>query len=335
MGEVLTVRATGANDVEAVWRQFVPGARLDHVDPDRVRFDWSSIDSGTFSLVQYSLRADVRSSVQLDDQIMACQLAALDARLRAEDRDIDPRQPWLTGDGPMRARWSGTGKVRAFLFDRTSAERVARAVSGDDRLVLRTIDSVARDRMLASQWERSFGYVASALVAGHEHPLVAAELERHALLSTLSVFSTTYRGSRRSRDPAGRRTAHGAPGPRLHRFARASTDHHRRRRDGRGDLHARPSARLPPSLGHDAVHSPANGAPDRGSSRPRERHRQRRRCRPPVGLFQSVTIREVLPRHVRPEPEPDGTNVLTLFAFGAVVTHGVCEVAPASEREAQ
>ncbi|MFB3979976.1 MULTISPECIES: helix-turn-helix transcriptional regulator [Microbacterium] len=192
MGEVLTVRATGANDVEAVWRQFVPGARLDHVDPDRVRFDWSSIDSGTFSLVQYSLRADVRSSVQLDDQIMACQLAALDARLRAEDRDIDPRQPWLTGDGPMRARWSGTGKVRAFLFDRTSAERVARAVSGDDRLVLRTIDSVARDRMLASQWERSFGYVASALVAGHEHPLVAAELERHALLSTLSVFSTTY-----------------------------------------------------------------------------------------------------------------------------------------------
>lgn len=192
MGEVLTMRATGANDVEAVWQQFVPSARLDRVDPDRVRFDWSSIDSGTFSLVQYSLHAEVRSSIQLDDQIMACQLAALDARLRAEDREIDPRQPWLTGDGPMRARWSGTGKVRAFIFDHTSAERVARTVSGDDRLVLRTIDSVARDRLLASQWERSFGYVASALVAGHEHPLVAAELERHALLSTLSVFSTTY-----------------------------------------------------------------------------------------------------------------------------------------------
>ncbi|MCC4250309.1 helix-turn-helix transcriptional regulator [Microbacterium testaceum] len=219
MGEVLTVRATGAGDVEAVWQQFIPSARLDRVDPVHVRFEWSSIESGTFSLVQYSLRADVRSSIQLDDQIMACQLAALDGRVFTNDRDIDPRQPWIAGDGPMHGRWSGTGKVRAFLFDRTSAERVARAVSGDDRLVLRAIDPVARDRMLASQWERSFGYVASALVSGHEHPLVAAELERHALLSTLTTFSTTYL---EALDRAGQRAA----APRTVRRALAFIDSH-------------------------------------------------------------------------------------------------------------
>lgn len=206
MGEVLSVNATGADDVETVWQQFIPSARLDHVDPLKVRFHWSSIDTGTFSLVQYSLRADVRSSIQLEDQIMACQLAALDARVMTDDRSLDARQPWLTGDGAMRARWSGTGKVRAFLFDRTSAEQVARAVSGEDRLVLRAIDPVARDRFLAAQWERSFGYVASALAAGHEQPLIAAELERHALISTLTTFSTTYlealdRGAQRAAAP--------------------------------------------------------------------------------------------------------------------------------------
>ncbi|WP_431795175.1 helix-turn-helix transcriptional regulator [Microbacterium enclense] len=192
MGEVLTVNATGADDVEAVWRQFVPSARLDHVDPHRVSFRWSSIETPTFSLVQYSLRADVRSSIDLEDQIMACQVAALDARIVIDDRVLDARQPWVTGNGPTHARWSGTGRVRALLFDRTSAEHVARAASGEDRLVLRSIDPIARDRVLASQWERSFGYVAAALAVGHEQPLVAAELERHALISTLTTFSSAY-----------------------------------------------------------------------------------------------------------------------------------------------
>jgi len=192
MGDVLTVNATGADEVETVWQQFVPSARLEHVDPRRVRFRWSSIETGAFSLVQYSLRADVRSSIHLDDQIMACQLIALDARVMTEGQPIDARQPWLTGDSPIQARWSGTANVRAFIFDRTSAEQVARAVSGADRLVLRSIDPVPRDRALAVQWERSFGYVASALAVGHDQPLVAAELERHALMSTLTAFSTTY-----------------------------------------------------------------------------------------------------------------------------------------------
>ncbi|MFS0794679.1 helix-turn-helix transcriptional regulator [Microbacterium sp. 1P10AE] len=192
MGRVLTASASGADDVEAVWQQFIPAARLEHVDPVRVRFHWSSIETGSLSLVQYSLHADVRSWIRLEDQIMASQLAALDARVVTAGRDLDARQPWLTGDGPMHAHWRGTGRIRAFLFDRTSAEQVARAVSGDDRLVLRSIDPVARDRALAATWERTFGYVASALAAGHEQPLVAAELERHALISTLTAFSTTY-----------------------------------------------------------------------------------------------------------------------------------------------
>ena len=219
MGEVLTVNATGARDVETVWQQFIPSARLEHVDPLRVRFRWTSIDTGAFSLVQYSLRADVRSSIHLDDQIMACQLAALDARMTTEGHSLDARQPWITGDRAMQARWSGTGKVRAFLFDRTSAERIARAVSGEDRLVLRSIDPVARDRTLAAQWERSFGYVASALAVGHEQPLIAAELERHALISTLTTFSTTYL-------EALDRTAQRAAAPRTVRRALAFIDAH-------------------------------------------------------------------------------------------------------------
>lgn len=219
MGEVLTVNATGADEVEPVWQRFVPSARLEHVDPRRVKFRWTSIETGAFSLIQYSLRADVRSSIHLDDQIMACQLAALDARMTTAGRSIDARQPWLTGDSPMQARWSGTGNVRAFLFDRTSAEQVARAVSGEDHLVLRSIDPVPRDRALAAQWERSFGYVASALAAGHDQPLLAAELERHALISTLTTFSTTFLD-------ALDRTAQRAAAPRTIRRALTYIDAH-------------------------------------------------------------------------------------------------------------
>jgi AraC-like DNA-binding protein len=192
MAEVLTVRSQGVDDVDRLWRRFVPGARLDRVDPRRVSFTWNSVELAGFSVVSYELAASVRSSVVMDDQIMACRMIGDDVRLETEGRPLDPRRPWVSSDGTTEAQWTGTARVRAFVFDRSDAERVARVASGDDRLVLRRLDPVPRSRDAATQWERSFAHVSASLSAGHDDEIFAHEMRRHALLMTLSAFSTPY-----------------------------------------------------------------------------------------------------------------------------------------------
>ncbi|MFF7683960.1 helix-turn-helix transcriptional regulator [Microbacterium sp. NPDC007973] len=192
MGEFLSVRSRGIDDVERVWRRFVPSARLERADPRTVSFTWTSVELAHFSAVSYELGATVHSSVRMTDQIMACRLIADDVRIESEGRPVDPRRPWVTSDAGADARWTGSARVRAFVFDRSDAERVARIASGDDRLVLRRIDPQPRDRDAATQWERSFAHVSSSLAAVHDDDILAAELHRHALLSTLSAFSTSY-----------------------------------------------------------------------------------------------------------------------------------------------
>lgn len=192
MGEILSVRSRGADDVERVWRQFVPSARIERLDPRAVSFSWTSVELAHFSVVSYELTASVHSSVRMTDQLMACRLIADDVRIESERREIDPRRPWMASDAGADAQWTGAARVRAFVFDRSDAERVARIASGDDRLVLRRIEPHARDRGASMQWERSFAHVSSSLAAVHEDGLLSAELHRHALLTTLSTFSTSY-----------------------------------------------------------------------------------------------------------------------------------------------
>lgn len=192
MGHVLTVRSRGIDDVDRVWKRFVPSARLERVDPRRVSFTWNSVELPRFSVVSYELTGSVHSSVLMDEQIMACRTVSDDIRLDAEGQPLDPRQPWLASDGKTEGRWSGAARVRAFVFDRSDAERIARIASGDDRLVLRRIDPAPRNREAATQWERSFAHVSASLGSTHDDAIIADELRRHALLTTLSTFSTPY-----------------------------------------------------------------------------------------------------------------------------------------------
>jgi len=192
MADRMTVRSRGIDDVERVWRRFVPSARLERADPRQVSFSWNSVELPGFSVVAYELAASVRSSVRMDEQIMACRMIGDDIRVEAEGRSLDPRRPWLAADTGAEAHWTGSARVRAFVFDRSDAERMARIISGDDRLVLRRVDPAARDRAAATQWERSFAHVSTSLDATHDDPILSVELHRHALMTTLSSFHTPY-----------------------------------------------------------------------------------------------------------------------------------------------
>ncbi|MDQ1136051.1 AraC-like DNA-binding protein [Microbacterium sp. SORGH_AS 1204] len=192
MGQILNVRSRGIDDVERVWTRFVPSARLDRVDPRTVAFAWESVELDRFSVVSWQLTASVHASIEMTDQLMACRMVGDDLRLTSGPGAIAPRLPWLASERRIDAEWTGSARVRAFVFDRTDAERVARVASGDDRLVLRRVDPAPRSRDAATQWERSFAHVSSSLGATHEEPILAEELRRHALLTTLSAFSTPY-----------------------------------------------------------------------------------------------------------------------------------------------
>lgn len=192
MGHILNVRSRGVDDVERVWTRFVPSARLDRVDPRTVDFAWESVELDRFSVVSWQLTASVHASIEMTDQLMACRMVGDDLRLTSGPGALAPRLPWLASERRIDAEWTGSARVRAFVFDRTDAERVARAASGDDRLVLRRIDPTPRTREAATQWERSFAHVSASLGAAHDDDILAEEMRRHALITTLSAFSTPY-----------------------------------------------------------------------------------------------------------------------------------------------
>lgn len=192
MGHILNVRSRGVDDVERVWTRFVPSARLDRVDPRTVAFAWESVELDRFSVVSWQLTASVHASIEMTDQLMACRMVGDDLRLTSGPGALAPRLPWLASERRIDAEWTGSARVRAFVFDRTDAERVARAASGDDRLVLRRIDPTPRTREAATQWERSFAHVSASLGAAHDDDILTEEMRRHALITTLSAFSTPY-----------------------------------------------------------------------------------------------------------------------------------------------
>ncbi|WP_109211662.1 MULTISPECIES: AraC family transcriptional regulator [Microbacterium] len=195
MGELLTLASREVGDVEETWRQFVPSAALQRVDPRTFAFTWKSAAIPGFSIVNYGLSASVQSAVEPEGQLMACRVASRGAWVGTPRGDLNAGMPWVALDGPTKARWQRHADVRALIFDRVLAEEDARRLTGDDRFVLRSpaLSSSPVHRDLAAHWERVFQHLAaSLLVPGPESAMIEAELRRHALHTTLATFSPAF-----------------------------------------------------------------------------------------------------------------------------------------------
>lgn len=184
--------------VEPTWKQFVPSATLEDVDPQRFRFDWRSVELGATTLVRYELSAQVHARAQPEDQLLVCGVEAPDARVWSHRQPLDAGAPWLTDGLQVDATWKQGARVRAVVFDRAAAQATMRQVTGDDRLELKATGLSPHTRADGDRWGAMFAYLDSTFVEGEAlDPLVVKELERHALMLTMSSFSTTFSGALR------------------------------------------------------------------------------------------------------------------------------------------
>jgi AraC-like DNA-binding protein len=196
LGELLTLESRDVGDVEETWRQFVPSAALQRVDPRTFGFSWTSAALPGFSIVRYQLIASVQSAVEPEEQLMACRVASRGAWVGTSRGDLNAGMPWLALEGPTTARWQEKADVRALIFDRALAEEDARRLTGDDRFTLRAATAspspVSRD--VAAHWERVFQHVAASLFTPGRpgSAMIEAELRRHALHTTLATFSPAF-----------------------------------------------------------------------------------------------------------------------------------------------
>lgn len=184
--------STDIEQVESTWQQFVPSSSLQDADPRRFRFDWRSEELGSTALVNYRLAAKVHSRAEPLDQILVCRVDAPDARVWATRDVLAPGAPWISDGTRVEAKWDRSADVRALVFDRPAAEERARQVTGDDTLRLRTTGLAPHTAVDARRWETMLAYVDQALARSGSDPLITAELERHALMMTLSAFPTTF-----------------------------------------------------------------------------------------------------------------------------------------------
>ncbi|WP_106817007.1 helix-turn-helix transcriptional regulator [Microbacterium timonense] len=195
MSDVLTLSSRDAGAVEETWRQVVPSAALQRVNPRTFSFTWTSAAMAGVSVVRYELSASVQSAVEPHGQLMACRVASRGGWVGTPRGDLNAGLPWLAWDGPTHARWNDRAEVRAFVFDRALAEEDARRLTGDDRFALRgrSLRASPVDRALAAHWERVFQHVAgSAFASSPGADLIEAELSRHALHATLAAFSPAF-----------------------------------------------------------------------------------------------------------------------------------------------
>lgn len=180
--------------VESTWKQFVPSAVLHDVDPHRFYFDWQSADLGGVTLVRYDLAAEVRSTAEPEDQLLACRVEGPDAQVRSDRSELDASRPWLS-DGPrVHAKWERGARVTALIFERASLQRLAQQISGDDTLSLHVTDLSPRSAHAAAAWDRMFSYLeqsVDSLDDGDGDAVLRNELARHAAATTLATFSTT------------------------------------------------------------------------------------------------------------------------------------------------
>jgi AraC-like DNA-binding protein len=191
-GERMQFTSTDVEQVEATWQQFVPSSTLQNADPSRFRFDWRSANLDSATLVDYRLAAQVHSRAEPHDQMLVCRVDAPDARVWSARHTLDARSPWISDGARVEAKWDRSARVRALIFDRADAEARARQITGDDRLELRATGLVPHSPEDAQRWERAFAYIDQLLETPDTDHLLAAELERHALMMTLSAFPTTF-----------------------------------------------------------------------------------------------------------------------------------------------
>ncbi|MFD5224050.1 helix-turn-helix transcriptional regulator [Microbacterium sp. NPDC058342] len=192
MAEFVRVDSGDQSDVEELWTRFVPSARLQRVDPKAFGFRWRSARTGGLSVVRYGLTATVTSEVRPEDQVLACRVATSAGWVRSARTELSTSLPWATDSVHVQAHWQTMADVSAFIFDRDIAEDLARRITGDDLLRVRLTDAAPRDDNAGRNWNRAFDYVLSALADGGDDPLIEAALVRHALVTTLSTFHTTF-----------------------------------------------------------------------------------------------------------------------------------------------
>lgn len=193
MPSILRFESRDLATVEETWRQFVPSAVLEKVDPRQFRFDWFSAELPGLSIVRYELAAQVQSVVAPEDQILACRVEAARVRLVGGRTDLNDAQPWVTDGQRISANWNRSARVSALIFERATAERLARQITGDDGLRLRVMGTTAISREHGEHWDRSFSHIVASMAAIHDDPLVAAEARRQALWTTLTTFATSFR----------------------------------------------------------------------------------------------------------------------------------------------
>lgn len=188
-------RSNEIGQVEETWRQYVPSASLQRVDPARFHFDWSSTELGSVTLIDYELAAEVHSIAEPQDELLVCRVAAPTVGLDSRREALDASQPWLTDGARVEARWQQTARVRALVIDRSAAQARVRQITGDDGLTLRSSGLRPRDPASGRLWERTVEYLEDAVADLPPDGILRAELERHALSVTLSVFPTTIHDS--------------------------------------------------------------------------------------------------------------------------------------------
>lgn len=179
--------------VEETWKQFLPSAALQNVDRDLFRFDWLSFATPGMTLAEYELSADVRSVVEPEEQLLACRVESAAVELGSGQTGVDASLPWLTDGRQVWARWEGSARVRALIFDRVGAQTLARRMSGNDAYRLRVKELAPVGPLAAAQWERSFRHLSTSFdQAGPGDDLILAGLHRHALWVTLTAFETGF-----------------------------------------------------------------------------------------------------------------------------------------------
>ncbi|MDT0158304.1 AraC family transcriptional regulator [Microbacterium sp. ARD32] len=189
---VLQFSTYDASRVEETWRQFVPSAALQQVDPDDFRFDWFSAEGAGFSLVRYGLRAQVRSVVEPENQLLACSVAGPGAEVWSGRSPMKCGAPWLTDGARMEARWD-QAQVSGLIFDRGTAEELARRMCGDDTLRLRVLGGAPDHQAAREHWSRSIDFIAAAMIESADDELILAGVQRQALWLLLTMFPTTFR----------------------------------------------------------------------------------------------------------------------------------------------
>lgn len=194
--EIRRFRSTDPTTVAETWAEFAPSSQLVSIDDDRSKLEWFSAAATGFSLVRYELAAQVESSIAPEDQLFTCSVHSPRGGAETDRRPLPHGRPWASHGRPVRAQWEDSAIVHAMVFERDHAQRLARQMIGDDALTIQLKKPEAVGDAEAAQWERTFTYLTAAVLSGDAtldpETAVGAGLQRHALWTILTTFSTTF-----------------------------------------------------------------------------------------------------------------------------------------------